>query len=340
MIFDSDKILFHVDKLNDWQQGKNPYPVTVEIDLTNNCNHKCPGCCGSMKNHKKLKLDTVKKVIDDIHGGGVRGIIFTGGGEPLLHKDFEEVVRYVSNKKIKLGLITNGGLLHKKDIDLILKSFAWVRVSLDASDSDMYKKTHGMDHTEYYQVLNNIANLVINKNKNNYDCVIGVGYLTGTITNDFEKIKMFVSKMDSIGPDYIQFRPYLTTGKEDYHEYTKLNISKLKADNTAILYSKHKYDCIDNFQIKRTYDKCYGQQFASTIQADGNVTICCHSRGVNNLVLGNVNDTSFFKIWTSDIRKNIIDNLKLDWCPDLCRCDSFNRILWNMKQNKLHKEFL
>lgn len=40
----SKKIFYHPEKILDYKNGKRPFPVTVEIDLTNNCNHKCSFC--------------------------------------------------------------------------------------------------------------------------------------------------------------------------------------------------------------------------------------------------------------------------------------------------------
>ncbi len=42
--FSSDKILKHLDRVNAWLKGENPYPITVEMDVTNICNHRCPEC--------------------------------------------------------------------------------------------------------------------------------------------------------------------------------------------------------------------------------------------------------------------------------------------------------
>ena len=40
--FSSDKILKHIDRVNAWLKRENPRPITVELDMTNVCNHRCP----------------------------------------------------------------------------------------------------------------------------------------------------------------------------------------------------------------------------------------------------------------------------------------------------------
>lgn len=38
--FSSDKILKHLDRVNEWLRG-GPNPIIVELDMTNRCNHRC-----------------------------------------------------------------------------------------------------------------------------------------------------------------------------------------------------------------------------------------------------------------------------------------------------------
>ena len=41
----ANKVLHHPKKYSDWyQKGDTSGPITVKIDLTNVCNHSCPGC--------------------------------------------------------------------------------------------------------------------------------------------------------------------------------------------------------------------------------------------------------------------------------------------------------
>src|SRR3989338_2106152 len=86
--FSSDKILKHLDRVNAWLRGENPPPITVELDMTNLCNHKCPECSGwyfQSRNHNSLPNDLAEDIIKQLAKAKIRGLIFTGGGEPLCH---------------------------------------------------------------------------------------------------------------------------------------------------------------------------------------------------------------------------------------------------------------
>lgn len=52
--FSSFKILNHLDRLGELADTGDCYPLTVELDLTNFCNHKCK-CCVDPSHGKTAK---------------------------------------------------------------------------------------------------------------------------------------------------------------------------------------------------------------------------------------------------------------------------------------------
>ena len=38
------KILFHPEQIASYKNNERPFPITLEIDLTNRCNHRCNFC--------------------------------------------------------------------------------------------------------------------------------------------------------------------------------------------------------------------------------------------------------------------------------------------------------
>lgn len=82
---------------------------TIQIEITNACNRSCGNCtrfCSLVPKPYFMPLDDVKRAIDSMVGfPKMTGIM---GGEPLLHKDFEEICKYAASKlpKKQLGLWT------------------------------------------------------------------------------------------------------------------------------------------------------------------------------------------------------------------------------------------
>ena len=147
--------------------------------------------------------------------------------------------------------------------------------------------------------------------------------------------------------DYLQFRPLQihNNGKFEYHRSADikkeiLRCLELSGDGYKVLYSKHKYDMMDKEDYGRNYKKCYGQQFATVIAADARVYVCCHMRGYDKYCLGDLKAQSFEEIWSSRRRREAVENIDFRDCIPLCRDNTFNQILWNIKQPREHANFL
>ena len=115
----------HVVKLKN--KGR-PFPMTIEVDLTNHCNHRCTFCCWGEDiavDKSTLKTDVIKKCIKDMKELGAKAITFTGGGEPMIHKDFYEVLAHANNNNFDCGLITNGSAITKENVHKLFENLQW-----------------------------------------------------------------------------------------------------------------------------------------------------------------------------------------------------------------------
>ena len=343
--FASDKILHHLKEVIRWKNGFNPYAITTEIDPTNVCNHKCPGCAGWLSDkvdNSSLSSGEMRKAIKEIKHLGGKAVTFTGGGEPLVNRWTENAIDYAKYTGLDIGLVTNGSLLNRTNNNALVNNCTWIRVSLDAGTESMHRYTHGVK--DFSLVVENIKSLVKAKEKTSSNCTIGIGYLTGMRTNHYSDMMDFVDLAIELEVDYAQFRPYHTAAKKDL---TKLNIPlnfenfvNKGTDKTKILYSKHKYDCIIENRLRPEYDVCYGHQFATVITATGDMTLCCHTRGLEAFTLGNVKIESIKDIWFGKRRRRAIEKINLDKCPALCRANTFNYILYEIAKKKEHVNFL
>ncbi len=88
-------------------------------------------------------MDTVKSSLDALQSQGLLSVILLGGGEPTLHRDFEEIVRYIKSKKLQLGIVTNGTRLKRvENVADVLEERDWLRVSIDAARQETFSKSH------------------------------------------------------------------------------------------------------------------------------------------------------------------------------------------------------
>lgn len=118
-------------------------PAEFWIEPTNYCNLKCIMCPqrGEMTRKKgMMKLGTFKKIIDKISAWGPK-INLYHSGEPLLHPDIFEMIKYAAENNCYVNLATNGTLLDKeKSLKLIDSGLDELRFSFDGASREVYEK--------------------------------------------------------------------------------------------------------------------------------------------------------------------------------------------------------
>ncbi|MEW5691824.1 MAG: radical SAM/SPASM domain-containing protein [Candidatus Hydrogenedentota bacterium] len=177
------------------------FPKMVVVEVCNICNFRCLHC-GYRKiiNDRRYKpcfLDfkIYKKVVNEVLKYKNSFLRFTSDGEPLMHPEFINMVRYAKNSGCyPLTVNTNGMLLTgEKSKELLDAGIDIVEVSLNAFRKETYNKLRiGGD---YDTVIENINKLIRYRNKNKY------------------KTKIMVSMIDSLDiPGYneeiLEFKRY------------------------------------------------------------------------------------------------------------------------------------
>lgn len=309
-------------------------PVTWEFDISNYCNHHCPGCSGGFRKGGLLSQSEIKNYLLQIADLEAAAIIFTGGGEPCMNDCLADALLLAKERKLDVALVTNGSLINLALADRILEACTWIRVSLDAASEEMFKKVHGVNLDGFTKVLEGISLLVAEKRRLNSPCTIGVAFLTSAET----KIEMvsFTKLCKSFGVDYVQFRPFHFDKTDVMAELFRCK--QLENGSFKVLWSQNKYEHFG--EQKRPYKVCYGHHFASVINLHS-VYLCCHLRGNEKYNLGDLREKSLREIWMSKYRQKVYNHIDYKDCTPLCRCDPFNRRLWCLKcEQPKHLNFL
>ena len=119
------------------------------ITLTYQCQCRCKHCGVGLfrkKNVKKLTTIEVKNLIlDQLQECGLNMAYFFGG-EPTLHKDLLELIRYSTKKGLYTRFDTNGLKLVDKDFVKAIKDagITFVVVSLDSINPEVHDRFRGM----------------------------------------------------------------------------------------------------------------------------------------------------------------------------------------------------
>jgi len=332
----SAKIWSHANVLAAHQQGELLPPVTVELDITNICSHRCPRCVGGRDNLAELPLRDATRVVDELASYGVKGLVFTGGGDPLCHPDCVSIITDAHEAGLDIGLITNGMAVakHPEWAIPLAKACRWIRVSIDAGDADTYLQIHGVKrYSDAWSAVHLLGNAVRGSNATT---TIGVGYLLGQATIDGMFSATTLARES--GASYIQFRPFVEEATTKFDIAATLDACRaLETEVFHVGYLDHKY--IARRLVGRTYDRCHGCHFTAVIQADGHVPLCCLYRGQADYYGGNIFNESFRSIWEGE-RMEMLRTINPHECPPLCRHDMLNELVEQCMMPREHANFL
>lgn len=126
----------HKEAMMSYRENKGYTVISTHISPEGLCNLKCPYCSVTKRDvHNRISLDVIKDYVCKLKSRGLRAAIITGGGEPTLYPDFNELVKWLKcDQELSVALITNGTNTNRVDKE-IWDMFSWVRVSLNFVDN-------------------------------------------------------------------------------------------------------------------------------------------------------------------------------------------------------------
>ncbi|MDP2924042.1 MAG: radical SAM protein [Candidatus Omnitrophota bacterium] len=299
-------------------------PEWVQIDLTNNCNNNCIGCwCNSpllrekkmnpQTKSKSLPYELVKEFIDEIYQLRTRKIIFSGGGEPFMHHQIMDILRYAKTKRIVCQVHTNFTLIDERLIkELIEIKLDYLTVSLWAATAKTYKLIHSnKDEDTFYRIKDMLTLLSSFKKRKNIPFV----RLHNVITNlNYQELPQMVSFAREVKADYVSFAPVdaisdytdsLLLSDEQRNELLNLADS-LKNNDGFLLFDFDEFirKISSESASRGDYDKdiidaipCYAGWLFARLNADGSINSCLKS---HRIPVGNIYEQRFSQIWNSE----------------------------------------
>ncbi len=301
------------------------YPISVELSLTNRCNLNCIWCSDKdlrARMDKDMDFSILRRLFPELQQGGTRGIVIEGGGEPTVHKNFDDVVTLACDNGLGVGLITNGSTKIKSHI---ADKLEWVRVSLDASNPEEQRLLKNSDTFE--RVMSNIKRLCSSK------ATVGVGYVV--TSKNIGNLESLILRIRDFGVNYIQFRPVIDHPELD----VKVDLSYLGRYQRGSRFSVITDGMSQNVTEGNAGGPCLVHSLTTVIASDGSVYLC----GRLNIhkwmePIGNINTESFRDIWLGT-KRNEQSGMVLDaefckkYCPR-CRLTKFNELFDRLGKTK------
>ena len=340
---DSHKLMFHPKRVaawqlagDEWELAKSVYPIYVEVSPVGACNHRCTFCAVDFIGYKSVQLETdlLCQRLDEMAKLGVRSIMLAGEGEPLLHKNINNIVRSAVASGIDVAITTNGVLLDKLEtIDLC----SWVKVSVNAGTRETYSKVHRTKAEDFDRVWKNIELAAGRKG----DCALGVQMVV-LPENEHEQ-RNLVSRATIAGVDYVVFKPYSQHKFSITHEYEHF---RAKPDYAQPPNGPQVYWRDDAPSHEpQSYTKCHATpNFWAYIMATGDVYSCSAYLLDERFKLGNINELSFREIWHSEARRRnwelVRHALDIGECRRNCRMHKTNEYLDALVHGVEHMSFI
>jgi len=204
------------------------YPPVIQIEPTSICNFRCIMCYQADKSFSNksagfmghMKLDTFKKIIDELEGN-IEAITFASRGEPTLNKDFSKMLKYCENKFLGLKLNTNASMLNEKLINEILSSdLQTIVFSIDEKDKETYEKIRINGNFE--KIIKNLElfNEIRNKNYKRSDKIVRI---SGVKINENQNIESMTKKWGNIADivAFTNYNPWESTYENSINDITE-----------------------------------------------------------------------------------------------------------------------
>ncbi|TAM38052.1 radical SAM protein [bacterium] len=316
-------------------------PQVLHIDLTNLCNFNCVACwCRSPLLGEKampewerkltLPMGLLKELFNDLAAiKGLKQVKLVGGGEPFMHPQIFEIVKYIKEKdaSIQIDINTNFSLVGNNEADRLLKlGVDSLTVSVWAGTPEVYAALHPNQTKETFQKIKKTLEYIFSKKQETgtkrpliriHDVIMNINY---------RDINRMIGFGFEVGADEIQFVPLDPI--KDKTESLLLKEEE-KKELLGILYAiRQQYDpgsfCytppgsrgirlpdFDGFihRIEKlniysgAYDEerikevpCYVGWLFARVMTTGDVVPCCKG---HRMVMGNLYKDSFRKIWNS-----------------------------------------
>ncbi|MFA6169179.1 MAG: radical SAM protein [Candidatus Margulisiibacteriota bacterium] len=351
------KWIHHPDQVKTFLSGRlyEVTPVTAEFAPSLECDMGCPRCTyqeqrlltAEERGRRLMDVKLAAHILDEFKAANLRGVIFSGGGEPFTHPEIIPMMRRTKSLGMQIGVFSNGTHLTKEDAIILLTELevVFLRISLYLDKPAHLPKV--------LELLKFIAKV---KHETKSPTAVGLGLLVNPRTSDslatigdlFQEIMMDgtrqVGQLDSAA-----FRPevcypwYDGTQREQYpqalfdefirnFEYHIVPDSQF-LPNFRPLAIEERFRDINHRQQKQ-FGLCTANPWRISVGYDGGVHLCTEHNGNPFFRIGDFSTQSFREIWHGQRRREVLWELNhgafQKRCPPICVKTYDNKMFWDI----------
>jgi radical SAM protein with 4Fe4S-binding SPASM domain len=349
---DGHKLYWHLDRVVQWQNGPVIPPLYVEVSPVGYCNHRCIFCGIDFAMDKKSRLepDDFRRAAAELAGQGLRSMMFAGEGEPLLHENIVDMIRWSRQCGIDASMTTNGTAGHYGIWADILPSLTWLRFSVDAGSPDVYGAVHGVKPGVFARTVESIAAAVKAKRDRHLPVTVGAQFLI--IEENLHDIGNALRLFEELGVDYLSLKPYSLHPKmlrrKDllYSEETLEAVDRAVKGHRGALNILFRKEAMGKYMEQAIgYRRCLALPFWGYISSKGDFYTCSVFIGDERFRAGNIHTDTVESILYGDRRKASIaygsDRLDVnEECRVNCRMARVNEFLSFVADRPAHINFI
>ncbi len=279
-------------------------PMSLDIGTTNACNSNCIMCPHHLlKEIGFMNMNLYKKIIDNCASFGIKAVVLSFFGEPLLDQTIDEKIKYAKSKGLNVSFYSNASLLNRDIAKKLIESgLDSITISFDAYSKDTYEKIRvGL---KFDKTNNNIINFMALRNELNSKKPT-VSLVLVELDENRKEIKKFYAKWKKIVNNINIINQRNWAGNLDKSSEKSFHFKKQRRWPCGFIWQK------------------------MVVDWNGDVVLCCDDWS-HREVLGNLKNQNIEDIWFGERLKKIREahlNGEFDKIP-LCQGCNKKTIWW------------
>ncbi|KGK99659.1 hypothetical protein LI82_00070 [Methanococcoides methylutens] len=131
---------------------------SVNWHVTMNCNYNCRFCFYKNMSGEFKDIEKGRQKLETLKAKGIEKINFAGG-EPLLYKNLNQLLKMAKDIGFTVSIVTNAALLNEKNLREMSEYVDWVGISVDSVDEEIERQL-GRGNGNHVEHVRKVCKLV------------------------------------------------------------------------------------------------------------------------------------------------------------------------------------
>lgn len=278
------------------------FPTRVTIELTNRCNVSCTFCHRQVVDMQlgDMSFDLYKKIIDEMAAHTPIKMVPFFRGEPIMHPNFIEYMKYAKQRGIgPIQVFSNGLIFDRQIAEAVIEAGVdFVSFSLDTLDKEIYKTSRILGDLE--KSMENVRQFGLLCKKCREE------------GKDVPQIQVSTVDLDVYRREQQEFVDY-------WKKYVDIVRIYEEHDENGKFVKKEVSDRLGYISERKPCHKLYNDMI---IYWDGRIALCNYDWDEKHS-LGDVNRQTLEEIWNSDAYERVrqmheTDTIDADYICNKC----------------------